>query len=145
MAAKDSLDATKATLTAIQSALLSDSGLQQLTAGAIFTAPPSNTKAPFVTITVASIADWSTSSEDGQAFTIDVHAWDQSQGGAPNVRPTYDALERIRSILHFATLTLDAPFHAVLCMVATQVAPIIENDGSTIHGIVTVRVIVDHT
>jgi hypothetical protein len=145
MAAKDSLDATKKTLKAIRSALLSDGGLQSLMAGAIFTAPPSNTKAPFVTMNVASIADWSTGSEDGQAFTIDVHAWDQPQGQVPNVRPTYDALERIRSVLHFATLTLDSPFHAVMCMCTNQVAPYIESDGSTVHGVATFRIIVDHT
>lgn len=50
----------------------------------------------------------------------------------------------VRRILHTANLTLSAPYHAVLCRAINQIGPFHDPDGATIHGVVTVRVVVDH-
>jgi hypothetical protein len=75
---------------------------------------------------------------------MDISAWDGSNPQA-NTLVTRQIMERVRVILHFATLTLGAPARCVLCQVINSVGPMLDPDGSTLHGVVSIRALVDHT
>jgi hypothetical protein len=138
------IDGTMALMTAIRTALLADSGLAALGITEVYDRPPSIQVLPFVTIGATRYSDWSFADNDGQEIFVDVSAWDGSKAD-PNTLVTRQIMERLRVILHFATLTLGAPSRCVLCQVINSVGPMLDPDGSTLHGVVSIRALVDHT
>jgi hypothetical protein len=138
------IDGTMALMTAVRTALLADSGLAALGITEVYDRPPAMQNSPFVTIGATRYSDWSFADADGQEIFIDISAWDGSKA-EPNTLTTRQIMERIRVILHFATLTLGAPARCILCQVINTVGPMLDPDGSTLHGVVSIRALVDHT
>ena len=146
MATATALDATTAVLTAIRTAILADGTLSSTLAGSlqVMTAAPSSYPAPFISMDVRS-NDWSTATEDGQEIFVDLNVWTQPASLTPEMASNRTIMDRLRQILHTATLSLSAPFHAVQCRVENQIGPYEDPDGATMHGVVSLRLLVDHT
>jgi len=146
MAASDPLDATFAVLAAIRAALLADATLNSTLAGSlkVMTGAPSSYPCPFISMTPHA-ADWSTATEDGQEVVIDLNVWTQAASQTAETATGRTIMASCRALLHTASLSLAAPYHTVQCRVDNQVGPYLDPDGATLHGVVTVRVLVDHT
>lgn len=138
------IDGTMALMTAVRTALLADSALAALGITEVYDRPPEIQQSPFVTIGATRYADWSFADADAQEIFMDISAWNSSNPQV-NTLATRQIMERVRVILHFATLTLGAPARCVLCQVINSVGPMLDPDGSTLHGVVSIRALVDHT
>lgn len=138
------LDATAATLAAIRAALLADATLPGLLAGnKIMVMAPSSCPTPYIEMSPSG-GDYSTATEDGQDLKIDLHIWHQPSSQTPETATAMQIMGLVRQIMHTATLAPAAPFHCVFCRVTNQIGPYHDPDGATLHGVVTVRVVVDH-
>ena len=140
------LDAVYATLAAIRSALLADATLNGWLAGTlkIVTGAPSSYPTPY--ISMASRAnDWSTATEDGEEVIVDLNVWTQPLSQTPETATGRDVMRKCRDLLHTASLAIASPFHCVQCRVDSEIGPFQDPDGAPLHGVVTVRVLVDHT
>jgi hypothetical protein len=138
------LDATAALLKGVSAVLLDDATLNPLLAGnKIMVRAPSNALTPYLELDIRA-TDWSTATEDGQDFSITVHVWHQPPSQTPETGTAMALMGHVRRILHCAALALDAPFNLVLCRVQMQRGPYNDPDGSTLHGVVMVRAVVDH-
>lgn len=139
-------DATNAVLAAVRVALLADPDILASLASpaSVYDRPPQECPVPFVVIGEASFQDWSTADGEGQDIRLDVHVWDESASQTPDIARCKALMRRIRDVLHFRSLALAAPFHAVLCQVTARVGPLIDPDGISIHGVLTVNVLTDH-
>lgn len=139
------LDAVEATLAAVRTALLADATLSGMLAGnKVVTLAPSSCPTPYISIADRS-NDWSTASEDGQEIVLDLNVWHQPSSQTPEAGTTRAIMRRIRELLHTGTITPAAPFHCVQIRVTNEIGPYRDPDGSTLHGVVTARVLVDHT
>ena len=144
MAASLPLDATAATLAAIRAALLADATLAALLVGGqVVVRAPSSAPTPYIEMSPSG-GDYSTATEDGQDLKIDLHVWHQPASQTPETATCMAIMGHVRRILHTASLAASAPFHCVFCRVINQIGPYHDPDGSTLHGVVTVRVVVDH-
>jgi hypothetical protein len=138
-------DATYAIRAAIRTALLADSALNAALKGQkVVDLAPSGHPTPYISLETQS-DDWSTATEDGQQFTIDVNVWHQAESETPDSATTRDLMSRVRIVLHTASLSLASPFHCVLIRAGGMVGPFRDPDGKTLHGVVTVTALVDHT
>ena len=138
------LDSTVPVMAAIRAALLSDAALSPLISG-IYDRAPTPARGSYLTIGDTSADDWSTATEDGQDHMIDVHVWTQPTSQTPETSTPRALMGHVRRILHNATgLTIAMPFNLVTIRVTHQLGPMLDPDGATLHGIVTVRVAVDH-
>jgi hypothetical protein len=146
MTASAAADAVFATLAAIRTVLLADSTLSGWLAGdlKIVTAAPSSYPAPFISLAPRA-NDWSTATEDGQEVVVDLNIWTQPLSQTPETANGRSIMGRCRELLHTAALSMASPFHCVQCRVENEVGPYQDPDGATLHGVVTVRVLVDHT
>lgn len=140
-------DATIAVMTAIRTALLADPAILALlaTPTSCFDLAPENAPAPFVTLGQTSYQDWSTADTDGQAVTLNIHCWDESPSTNPETTRCRLMMRHARRILHFASLNLPAPHRSVVMQVTNRVGPLFDPDGISIHGILTVQALVDHS
>lgn len=136
-------DATIQLLTAVRAALAADSALTAIVSTRIYDLPPANAVAPYITTDGTYYTDWSTDSFDGQEVSIDVHAWDQPASMAPTTRRVRDMMARIRAVLHRTSLSLSTS-NLVLLTADNARGPILDPDGSTVHGIVTVRALIQN-
>jgi hypothetical protein len=131
-------------MTAVRTALLADATLPGLLAGLkIVDKAPSSHPTPYISMNVRS-ADWSTASEDGQEFHIDLDVWHEPSSQTPETGTARQIMAIVRSTLHTATLSLASPYHAVLIRVENEVGPFRDPDGATLHGVVSLRALVDH-
>lgn len=145
MAKGDALDATYAVKAAVRSLLLSNATLEASLVGLkIVDLAPSGHSTPYISLEVAS-EDFSTGTEDGQEFTIDVNVWHQTGSQTPETATARNIMAEVRKTLHTAILVMDAPYNNVLTRVTNQIGPFRDPDGLTLHGIVTVRALVDHS
>ena len=146
MAANDPTDATYAALAAVRTALLADATISSTLAGPlqIVTGAPSSYPTPFISM-APQASDWSTATEDGQEVVIDLNVWTQAASQTAETATGRAIMARCRSVLHTASLSLAAPFHCVQCRVDNEVGPYMDPDGATLHGVVTVHLLVDHT
>lgn len=146
MTAAAPLDAAYAALAGVRTALLADAALAGMLGDGlkIVTAAPSSYPCPFISMDLRA-NDWSTATEDGQEIALDLNVWTQPASQTPETGSGRAIMARCRALLHTATLTLDAPFHAVLCRVENEIGPYRDPDGATLHGVVSLRIVVDHT
>lgn len=145
MATSDALDATYAIRAAIRTALLANATLSSALAGQkVVDLAPSSHPTPYISL-AATAVDFSTATEDGQEFEIDVNVWHQPSSQTPESGAALAIMAEVRKTLHTAILSLAAPYNLVLMRVTNQIAPYRDPDGLTLHGIVTVRALVDHT
>lgn len=144
MTASQSLDATYAIKSAIRTALLNNSTISDALQGLkIVDLAPSGHPTPYISLATQSV-DFSTASEDGQEITIDVNVWHQPSSQTPETATARGLMGEVRKTLHAASLSLDAPFSLILMRVTNMIGPYRDPDGATLHGVVTVRALVDH-
>lgn len=144
MAASLPLDAARALIAAVRTVLLADSTLSSLLEGQkIVSMAPSSHPTPYISIADRS-ADWSTATEDGQEIQLDLNIWHQPDSQTPEAGRARAIMALCRQILHTATPSLAAPFHCVQIRVENEIGPYRDPDGSTLHGVVSIRALVDH-
>ena len=144
MTASAALDGGAALLKAVRNALVGDATLNPLLAGnKVMVRAPSSAPTPYIELDLR-CADFSTASEDGQDFTLVVHVWHAPSSVTPETGSTLAIIGHVRRILHTAALTMDAPFHCVFVRVFSSIGPFHDPDSAVIHGMVTVRAVVDH-
>ena len=144
MAASSPLDATVALRTAVRSALLADGTLSAALVGQkIVVDAPSSHPTPYIQIASRS-NDWSTATEDGQEFFLDLHVWHQPASQTPETGTARDLMSRVRIVLHTAALSLTSPFTLMQIRVDAMIGPYLDPDGTTLHGVVSVHAFVDH-
>lgn len=138
-------DGTIALMTAVRTLLLADTTLQGLGITQVYDRPSPNLNSPYVTIGATRYSDWSWFDGDGQEHRLDVNVWDSSPGQLTDTLRLRQVMARVRAVLHYATPALAAPFNLVLMQVIEATGAIQDPDGTTLHGIVTVRALIDHT
>lgn len=136
------MDATVALMAALRARLLADGELPAIT-GKIFDRPPANEATPYLTIGETSYEDWSTSDTDGQNIRVDIGVWQEPAGADPDTRVVRALMGHVRRIVHLAPLDLGA-HNLVLVRVERAVGPMLDPDGYTLHGVVTVRALTGH-
>lgn len=144
MTASQAFDATYATKAAIRTALLANSSLSTALKGQkIIDLAPSSHATPFISLETQSM-DFSTSTEDGQEIVVDVNVWHQPSSQTPETATARDIMAEVRKTLHNASLSMESPFILVLIRVTNMLGPYRDPDGMTLHGVVTVRALVNH-
>jgi hypothetical protein len=144
MAASDPRDATFAIKKAVRAALLANSTLNLALQGLkVVDAASTKHATPYISWDTSS-DDWSTATEDGQVIVLDLNVWDQPSSRTPETANGRDIMSIVRETLHTATLFLDTPFHCVQIRVEAMIGPYRDPDGQTLHGVVTIRALVDH-
>lgn len=145
MATNTALDASYAIRAAIRTALLANTTLSAALAGQkVVDLAPSSHPTPYISLETTS-DDFSTGTEDGQEFSIDVHVWHQPSSQTPESATTRDLMTEARKTLHTAALPLASPYNLILLRVTNMVGPFRDPDGATLHGVLTVRALVDHS
>ena len=102
----------------------------------IFDNVPQDTGYPYVVIGNINVANRGTKSLDGNEYSVDIDVWSQYRGK----KEISDAMERIYELLHDATYSVSGAD-----MVVSQVRntiTLVENDGITRHGVLSLSVIV---
>lgn len=137
-------DATAAVLAAVRSRALSDAELvaELASVSSVYDAPPEAAATPFVTLNAVAWSDWSTDTTDGQEFTLDLHVWQELPDRAAICRRI---MRRLWTLFEFQPLPAAAPFRVVLSQVVASIGPLRDPDGLTLHGVVSLRVLTDHT
>lgn len=144
MTASQALDSTYAIKAAIRTALLANTTITNTLVGLkIVDDAPSSHPTPYISIDTRS-NDWSTSTEDGQEFLIDINVWHQTSSQTPETATARDLMSLVRQTLHTALLSLAAPYNCVLIRVINSIGPYRDPDGMTLHGIISIRALVDH-
>lgn len=144
MAASLPLDATFALKAAVRRTLLADASINAILAGSkIVDEAPKEHPTPYISVDARS-DDWSTATEDGQVIALDLSVWHQPSSRTPETALVRDLMGTIRRALHTADVTLDAPFHCAQIRVETMIGPYRDPDGQTMHGVVSIRALVDH-
>lgn len=145
MAASQALDATYAIKAAIRTALLANTTISSALVGQkIVDLAPSGHGTPYISLVVQS-NDFSTASEDGQEFEIDVNVWHQPSSQTPETATVRSLMSEVRQTLHTASLSMNSPYNCILIRATNMVGPYRDPDGATLHGVVTVRALVDHS
>lgn len=145
MAASQPLDAAASLIAAVRSALLTNSALAGLLAGnKVITWAPSSCPTPYIQIGHHS-NDWSTATEDGQEVLLDLNVYHQPDSQTPEASTARAIMALCRQTLHTASLSLASPFKCTLIRVTNEIGPYRDPDGATLHGVVSIRALVDHT
>jgi hypothetical protein len=145
MAASQPLDAGSSLIAAVRSALLANSTLAGLLKGQkIVSLAPSSHPTPYIKIADRSY-DWSTADTDGQEVLLDLNVYHQPDSQTPEAGTARTIMALCRQTLHTADLSLAAPFHCVLIRVTNEIGPFRDPDGATLHGVVSLRALVDHS
>jgi hypothetical protein len=145
MPANTALDGSYAIRAAIRTALLANATINSALVGKkVVDLAPSGHSTPYISLETSS-EDFSTATEDGQEFSIDVNVWHQPGSQTPESATARDLMAEVRKTLHTAALSLASPYNLVLLRVTNQIGPYRDPDGMTLHGVLTVRAIVDHS
>jgi len=102
----------------------------------IFDNVPQDTAYPYVIINNESAVNRGTKTVDGNEYTVDLEVWSQYRGK----KEIKDAMERIYALFHNANFAVSGAD-----MVVSQVRNVltlVESDGITRHGVLTLSVIV---
>jgi hypothetical protein len=144
MAAGTASDATYALKAAVRTALLADSYLNSTLVGLkVVDDAPASHATPYISIDTRS-NDWSTSDTDGQEILLDLNVWSQPTSQTPETATGRDIMAAARRVLHTAVISPASPFHAVLIRVENMLGPFKDPDGTTMHGVVSIRALTDH-
>ena len=118
---------------AIYTALVSDAGVGALVGDRIHDAPPRDATFPYLSFGTASLADWSTGSEDGAEHRFILNAWSREAGKSES----YRLLEAAKTALHGAALALEG--HSLINLRFETGAVARDPDGITWHGMIRFR------
>ena len=121
----------------IYSTLNGDSTLDGLVGdNKIFDNVPQATTYPYVVIGNESAINRGTKTLDGNDYTMDIDVWSQYRGK----KEIKEIMERIYNLLHDATYSVSGA-NMVLSQIR-NVLTLVESDGITRHGVLTLSVIV---
>jgi hypothetical protein len=102
----------------------------------IFDNVPQDTAYPYVVIGNFTVTNRGTKSLDGNEYSLDIDVWSTYRGK----KEISDAMERIYELLHDATYSVSGA-DMVISQVRNTIT-LVENDGITRHGVLTLSVIV---
>tara|TARA_R100000388_G_scaffold4672_1_gene4965 strand:- start:535 stop:942 length:408 start_codon:yes stop_codon:yes gene_type:complete len=102
----------------------------------IFDNVPQDTDYPYVVIGNINVINRGTKSLDGNEYNVDIDVWSTYRGK----KEISDAMERIYELLHDTTYTVSGA-NMVISQVRNTIT-LVENDGITRHGVLTLSVIV---
>ena len=102
----------------------------------IFDNVPQDTAYPYVVIGNINVINRGTKSLDGNEYNVDIDVWSTYRGK----KEISDAMERIYELLHDTTYTVSGA-NMVISQVRNTIT-LVENDGITRHGVLTLSVIV---
>ena len=102
----------------------------------IFDNVPQDTDYPYVVIGNINVINRGTKSLDGNEYNVDIDVWSTYRGK----KEISDAMERIYELLHDPTYTVSGA-NMVISQVRNTIT-LVENDGITRHGVLTLSVIV---
>ncbi len=123
--------------TIIYTTLNGDSTLDGLVGNnKIFDNVPQNTAYPYVVINNESAVNRGTQTLDGNQYTIDLEVWSQYRGK----KEIKEIMERIYNLFHNATYSVSGA--SMVLSQIRNVITLVENDGITRHGVLTLDVIV---
>lgn len=136
-------DSTRAIMIALRTMFLADSGFTALTTQ-VFDRVPQKTQGTWVTIGDVASSDWSASDVYGQSFVVDVNVWYQPTSQTQETQKARQVMEVIRRLTHFQPLTLSAPHHCTLMFVQSTTPVMLDPDEATLHGVVSLRLLVEN-
>jgi hypothetical protein len=122
---------------AIYAALIADAAVGALVADRIYDAPPRDAAFPYLSFGPASLADWSTGSEEGAEHRFILSAWSREAGKSES----YRVLEAAKTALHGAALALDG--HSLVNLRFETGAVTRDPDGITWHGVARFRAVTE--
>jgi hypothetical protein len=122
---------------AVYAALAADAAVGALIADRIYDAPPRDATFPYLSFGAASLADWSTGSEDGAEHRFMLSAWSREAGKSES----YRVLEAAKTALHGTNLALDG--HALVNLRFETGAVARDPDGITWHGVMRFRAVTE--
>tara|TARA_R100001510_G_C7449952_1_gene75296 strand:- start:74 stop:481 length:408 start_codon:yes stop_codon:yes gene_type:complete len=102
----------------------------------IFDNVPQDTDYPYVVIGNINVINRGTKSLDGNEYNVDIDVWSTYRGK----KEISEAMERIYELLHDTTYTVSGA-NMVISQVRNTIT-LVENDGITRHGVLTLSVIV---
>jgi hypothetical protein len=102
----------------------------------IFDNVPQDTDYPYVVIGNINVINRGTKSLDGNEYNVDIDVWSTYRGK----KEISDAMERIYELLHDTTYTVSGA-NMVISQVRNTIT-LVENDGITRHGVLSLSVIV---
>ena len=102
----------------------------------IFDNVPQDTDYPYVVIGNINVINRGTKTLDGNEYNVDIDVWSTYRGK----KEISEAMERIYELLHDTTYTVSGA-NMVISQVRNTIT-LVENDGITRHGVLTLSVIV---
>ena len=102
----------------------------------IFDNVPQDTDYPYVVIGNINVINRGTKSLDGNEYNVDIDVWSTYRGK----KEISEAMERIYELLHDTTYTVSGA-NMVISQVRNTIT-LVENDGITRHGVLSLSVIV---
>ena len=122
---------------AVYAALIADDGVGALIGDRIYDTAPRDAVFPYATIGGATLADWSTGTEDGSEHRLTLDVWSRHHG-----KSECDAIaDAIRAALHDAALALDGHALVNLRFEGADIAH--DPDGITLHGRLRFRAVTE--
>jgi hypothetical protein len=123
---------------AVLAALLADAELVDALGGTrIYDHAPASVPFPYLTFGRTSVYDWSTGTEIGTEQLCTVHAWSKARGRTEALT----LLERARSVLHDANLTLDG--HRLVNLRVEYEDVRFNEDLAVYHGMLRFRAVTE--
>ena len=102
----------------------------------IFDNVPISTTYPYVVIGDFGVVNIGTKTLDGNEYNIDIDIWSQYRGK----KEISDAMERIYNLLHDSSYAVTGA--SMIISQVKNVITLVENDGITRHGVLSLSVIV---
>ena len=124
---------------AAYAALTADDGVGALIGDRIYDGAPRDAVFPYATIGGATLADWSTGTEDGAEHRLTLDVWSRAHGKSE----CHAIADAMRAALHDAALALDG--HALVNLRFESSNTVRDPDGITFHGRLRFRAVTEPT
>lgn len=124
---------------AIYDALVADAGAGALVGDRIYDGVPSNNAFPYVSFGPSQEITDDAECIDGEEHFIQIDVWARDQA---RMGPCKDICAAVKAALHEVTLNLPSPY-ALAFIRVTGTRTMLDPDGITAHGIITVQAAVE--
>ncbi len=122
---------------AVFAALVADDAVGASIGDRIYDVAPRDVAFPYATIGQATLADWSTGTEDGSEHRLTLHVWSREQGQSQ----CHAIVDAIRAALDDAALALDG--HALVNLRFEFADTRRDGDGITFRGTLRFRAVTE--
>lgn len=133
------MSAAREVQTAIYDALVADSALGALIGDRIYDGAPSGKTFPYLSFGPSQEVTDDADCIDGEEHFIQIDAWSREQA---RLGPCKDIVAAVKAVLHEAALSLTDPY-ALAFIRVTSTRTMLDPDGITAHGIITVQAAVE--